>query len=710
MEKRSKKKAKVELSAKSNPLWKHRKLFSFIYFLITTFLFLVYIKYSKTVGFSWDLMMFFYIFDIFILCNLLINKKTLYNFMYRKRYWIGFVLLSILVIGKYNGSSVPIWNDIVQPEYRVKSSIIYGSARGIRSDEWLVSTPMTLSQATPTVNFATYNKILGAHKNLVMLYPNLPSKDISILATPNKIGYFFLDVERAFSLAWYLPYFIMFFATFEMFMILLNKNKFYSLLGTIIAILSPAVQWWQNPTLAGYGALAVVLFYYFLITEDKKKKLLLSVLFGYSGYLYILILYPAWQVPYGYVFLLFFIWIIINNKDKVNKKVFLYLIPTLMVIIIPLALTFYYNRDVIKIMTSTVYPGGRDSSGGGADYISLFTYVSSIFFPFKLLDNPCEISQYMGLFPIPVFLSIYYMIKARKKDLFLIMCNILMVWFCLWVLFPLPNILSKITLMYTSTVNRTQVVIGYLSLIIYIYILANYHTSTRENLFSKKRIIIGIISVLSTITIVKLSNKTFKIVAPNYLTLKMTIASLIVFSFIIFLTLCNDKKGNNLLGLLLILLSIETGLFVSPINKGLSVFYDKPLAKEIKKMVKEDKNSIFMSADKDRYTGNYLVVNGAKTIDSVNYVPNLDLYHKLDPKLKYNEVYNRFEHVGVQIIEDKNTYFELIYNDYINMFINKSDVCKIGVDYLVTSGKDLSNLGYEKIYNEYDAYIFKTNC
>lgn len=688
---------------------KNKLLFSILFLVVSFSLFLLICKKVYFLHFSIELLIIFSSIDLFILLNFIYDRSKIYDFIYRKRYLLGFIILFILVVGKYNGSSTAIWNNYIQPEYKIKNSVIFGKTRSIRSDEWLVSTPTNLSQASSTVNFSTYNNILGAHKNLVMLQPNLPSTDISLLSIPNKIGYLFLDVERAFSLAWYLPYFILFFASFEMLMILLKKNKLFSVLGAIMITFSPAVQWWQSATIPAYGALAITLFYYFLIEKKWKKKLLLSILFGYAGYLYIMCLYPAWQVPYGYVYLIIFIWVIVNNRKYFNKKTFLYLIPILLVIIIPFGTILYMNRDIFKIMQSTVYPGSRNSTGGG-EYITLFTYVLSLFYPYKDLGNPCEFSQYIGLFPIPIFYSIYLMIKNKKKDLFLIMADILMICFCIWIFFPLPAFLSKITLMYTSTVVRAQVSVGYLSLLMLLYILANYEIKINEKILNVKNIIIVIISFLTIYFTIKQSNSVINTFFPGYVSLKTSLISLFVFVIVTILFLYNHKKSNVLLVLVLIFISMFSCSLVSPFNKGLDVFYKKPLAKQISKLVKKDKNSIFMSADKTIFTGNYIIVNGGRTIDSINYVPNLDLYHKLDPDLKYEDVYNRYEHVGVKVIDDKDTYFELVQNDYINIFINKKDVCKIGVDYLVTLGDDLKDLDYEKIYNKYNAYIFKTNC
>ena len=689
---------------------RNKIILSIVYIILGYAFFYLAIKKINFINFSYDLLLLFTIFNIFLLLHLYIKPSKIYSFIYKKRYFLGALTLIILIICKYNGSSIMLWNNYIQPEYRVKNSIILGTPRGIRSDEWLVSTPLNLTQESRYIDNATYNDILGAHKNLVTLYPNLPSRDISILSTPNNIGYLFLDAERAYSLSWYLPYFVLFFATFEMFMILTKGHKLYSLTGSILITLSPVVQWWQSANIIAYGSLAIVLFYYLINADNWKKKLLLSIIFGYAGYLYIMCMYPAWQVPYAYVYLILLIWIIHDSKDKIHIKDLLYLIPIFIVIAVPILLIFKQNTEVLKIINSTVYPGSRMSTGGG-EWRTLFTYVLDIFYPYKRhLTNPCEFSQYLSLFPVPIIYSIYLMIKNKKEDLFLILSDIVLICLTIWIVFPLPAIISKLTLIYMSTEVRAQVAIGYLSVIEIIYILNHYESKKKSRLLVKENIPKIVLSFIIICLTIKVSNNVIEYNFPGFVGILTNIVSILVFVPIMFLFVNNNKKTNLVLSLIFIGISFIAGILVSPINKGLSIFYDKPLAKEVNKLVSMNNNAVFMSVDDSIITANYLAVNGAKTINTTNYVPYLELYYKLDPESKYDDVYNRYENVNIELI-DEPTKFSLITDDHIKIELSKKDICRIGVDYIVYNGNDSTYLNqYEKIYDEYNTSIYKTNC
>lgn len=695
---------------------KNSKIFlSIVYLLLSTFTFLLFVKISSHLHFSYALLYLFECFNIFILFITLLPKGTRADFIYKKRYLIGLYFLLILVIGKFNGSSIEKWDNIIEPDYQVEGNVIVGKTRGIRSDEWLVSTPITLTQAANDKPFNAINTILRDTDTLVTLYPNLPAKASNLLSAPNNTGYLILDTERAYSLSWYFIYFVLFFATFEMFMILTSGSKKFSFVGSVLITLSPVVQWWQSASIPAYGALAVTLFYYFIKEKNKWKKLLLSILFGYSGFLYIMCLYPAWQVPYAYCYLILLIWILIKEKKDLAWKNLLYLFPTLIVIIGLMVTIFIPNIDTYKAMTSTVYPGARMNLGGG-EYKTLFSYVASFFYPYKDIGNPCELAQYISLFPIPMFYAIYIMIKNKKVDLFLTLSVIVSMFLIIWAMFPLPKIVSRVTLMYMSTEPRVQTAIGYLSILMIVYILSKYEKNDKIN---KKQLIISfVIGLVSSFITVKISNSVLEDKFPDYLSLCTSLISLIVFSIVIGLFILNNKKTNIILSVMFVIISIICGAFVSPIYQGLDVFYEKPLSKEIQKLVSENKDYTFMTVFNgtiptnraDNYIANYIAVNGAKTVNTTNQIPNLKLYYKLDKNKKYENIYNRYEHVLVNLVEDE-TNFELIATDMIVINLNYDDICLTDTNYLVTISSDGKGLEkFEKIYNKSNISIYKTSC
>lgn len=661
-------------------------------------------KYISYVRFSWDLLFFVTIGIVFVSLHFFLDIKKMYEKMFQYRYLIGICIFLILVIGKYHGSSINIWNHYVQPSSWEGTNII-GVSRGIRSDEWLVSTPHILSQKWN--GFSVENTLMGATSTDVSFYPRLVVKDYASIFYPQYLGFFFLDIERGFSFYWYLPIFALFFVSLELFMIITKKNKLYSTLGAFLIALAPPVLWWNSCSIILYGETALLVIYYFIQTNSKRKRLLLSILLGYIAVCYALALYPAWQIPYAYFFLLIFIWMIIKNKDKLKIKDSLYLLIPIFIVIISLVPLLLSSMDVIEIMTGTVYPGERHVTGGG-DWRLLFTYFNTIYYPYTgLIGNPCEYCQYISLFPLPIILGIVSMVKNKKIDWFILLNCIFSILLTIWAIFPLPAILSEMTLMTATTVERAQLVVGYSSIFLLIYLISN----CQQNIFEfsiKKHLIYGICAIMLSIIgcyISKVALGLFPGITNRYFSL----ISIIVFALLFYLLILNTKKTNIAFVIGMFIITLVSGALILPIAKGLDVIYEKPFSKKIQEIVKKDKDSVFAFVNDGVILSNYIIANGGKAINSTNYLPNLDLWHQLDSEEKYNDVYNRYAHVAMDLTEEE-TSFEIYYPDNIGLHLNYNDMCSIDIDYLVSSKELEAHELYDLSYSEDGVYIYITNC
>ncbi|MFI3307180.1 MAG: hypothetical protein R3Y21_01300 [Mycoplasmatota bacterium] len=670
--------------------------------IIYLFVFFV-IRASEYFYFSYDLMLFVAIAIAFLECHIFLDIKKMYNFLFKNRYIVGIFIFMFLVIGEYNGSSLNFWNQYIQPNSNVEySNNIIGISRGIRSDEWLVTTPHILSQTSENSNFSSVSNLLNAKETNVTMFPRLVIKDLTMIVYPSTLGYLFFNNEMAFSFNWYFNYFALFFVTLELFMIITKKNKLYSTLGAFLIAISPAVFWWNSATIILYGEAALLCIYYFINNKDIIKRILLSCALGIIASSYILCLYPAWQVPYGYVFVGLFIYLLVNQNEKIKVKDILYLIITAITALIILVPIFLNNMDAINTMVNTVYPGNRTSSEGGF-FQMIFTYIGNPLYAYTDIANPCEFSQFYSLFPIPIIISIYLSFKKKFNDVFLNILNFIIIFYFLWTIVPIEFI-SKITLLSYTTIGRIAPVINYATVFVFIYILSKYET--KNKIFNLKTFLYTIFATLSVLAIsTYIHNEIFL----NYFDLIKQLVSFVIFLPLFYLFILNNEKMNIILSILLIALSLFSCILIFPITKGYGVLAEKPLALEIQKIVKEDSDSIFAAVDSGTILQNYLIANGARTINSVNFVPNLELYYMLDPLLEYDGVYNRYAHVAI-ILTNEETSFNLNQTDTFTINLNYNDICLLEIDYLATLTELLENDKYFKIYEEDGSYIYKTIC
>ncbi len=636
------------------------------------------------------------------------NREKALQFLYDKRYIIGFVFFSILVLFGFHGSSISIYNSSIQPNHDIKiAHPILGTSRLIRGDEWAVGTPTLLSQAKN--NFNETSRILNAKSNNVTLYPKIIAKTVSALSIPNYLGFLFLPTEQAFSFSWYFGYFLVFFASFEFLMLLTKKNKFYSAMGSIIISFSAVVQWWECWTLIAYGEVAIVLFDKYLKQKKVLNQVLLAVLIGIVGCCYIMCLYPAWQVPYGYLFLILSIWIMKINKDNCSLKKVLMLIFIIFIVIgIIIVPTVIKSYDIYLLMTNTVYPGKRVSLGGGF-WPNLFNYFISMFNTFKESTNPSEMAQFTSLYPIPIIMGVYYWYNNKrklKKDFLLVGLTVLAILLTVWNYVTLPEWLVRISLLSMSTPQRSVVVSGFICLLLLIYCLSNYATKNLKYTVKFQNMIIAICITAFGVYVTK--NQYI-----NYFSNKFLIFDFVFFVPVIFLCLLNWTKTNKIVFMLLAIVTFVTGVLVHPLNIGLKVIYDKPVSKEIEKLEKKNKNANWIVVGEQYYVQNYLVANGADTINSTNYYPNFELWKKIGLEDK-EEIYNRYAHILVDITLKKSS-VKLNYMDQLGLSLNNNDVCKLNVDYLLTTGKTLdeynsNKVKFSKIYDEDNILIYSVNC
>lgn len=668
---------------------------------IITEIIIVFFEKSLSNSFSVDRFLILSLITFFFYAHFIFNIKDMYNFIYKRRYLLGLIFLITVTIFGFHGSSVSVWNNIIQPTHNINDGgLILGIPRLIRGDEYLVSTPMIFSQVSN--HFSATSNVLMGHSSLVTMYPSLPCYNISLLSNIFNIAYLILPISNAFAFCWYGKLLLIFFATFELSMLVTKGKRLYALLGAMLVTLSPACSWWSVMPILGYGALAIVILNLFLKEKRLLFKIIYTLLFSIIGISYIMLLYPAWQVPFGYVYLCFVIWVLYENKKELNKSQFIYLIISIVIIAMFVYLIFKQSYSIYLITAATVYPGNRFTTGGyGSHY--LLDYMINIFFPCIPFYNPCEFSNFIGLYPIPLIVTFLSTIKSKKRDILSIALLIVGVFLSLWNYIELPKGIVKLTLLSFSIPERTYIVVGYICTFL---IVRNMSLNEKDETSKKSKILSTILSIIIVVSITLILKENFK----EFINIYMFIIMNIVFIPIVYMLLLNDKKTNKKLSICLIILSLFAGGTVNPISKGTNVLTEKPFAKEVQKIVKVDKNGKWITVSSNYAIANYLVANGASTINSTNYYPNLSLWHTLDKEKKYENVYNRYAHILIELTNE-DTNFELITQDTIKLNINIEDIDILKIDYIVSQEKidilESSTMTFDNIYAEDGIYIYK---
>lgn len=653
-----------------------------------------------------DYFQFIFFATVFVLLHFVVNIKEMYYFIFRKRWLITGIILLFMVVNRYHGDSISCYDYYIQPGIVSDYSYpVLGKERHIRSDEWNVDTPINLSTQYLENPYGKYNNLVRGTNTLnsnmlTVIYILNPVNVISIL-----IRYIF-GYEYAFSYGWYVNIFLAFLFQLELFLIISSRKKLLSVCGTCMVVLSSHYLWWGFPSLILYSSVALVCAYYFFKSQSIGKRVVYAYGTALGAASFVLVLYPAWEIPMGFCSAIIFIWIVHecwNDIKRMTKLEWIVFISALVLCIIMVAQNMIAQREYMKAITNTIYPGKRVDYGGFS-FGKLANYITAVLYPYIDYNNPSEKGMYITLFPLPIFMTVYAWLKGNKKNWLLNGLIIVSIFLICYTTVGLPSVLARITLMTNSTAARAVDILGYIQVILFVVILSNLDIDNRIN--RRYAIMFAII-----MPIIALSFADYEM--PDYMSGKYKIIIFGILVFIFYSCIANTCEYIYKIGLLsIILLAVVTSIYVRPIVKGLDAIYSKPVAKEIQKIISEDGDTKWIACSDvmvPYMSPQFALACGAPVINSVNKYPNMDLWEKIDPNKSMENVYNRYAHFAVNFTND-DTSVECIYPDEICLNLSYKDIKKTEVGYVFSIYPlevDNEYVTFGQLYGEYGSYIYK---
>lgn len=624
--------------------------------------------------------------------------EKLADFAYRYRFWISGIVLIALVFFEIHGSSILYWQNYFSDLTSVYEPLI-GISRGIRSDEWAVNTPMMLSQYYNHSGLFPYfsETIRGALTDAFIVYGQ-PVRDLAVVFRPFHWGYLFLAPAKGLSFFWISRTIGLFLVSFEFGMILSKKSKILSLIYAILITWAPVVSWWFAINglveMLIFGQLALIMIILYMNNQNYIKRTFYALVVLICAGGYILSFYPAWQVPLVYLFVALFIGTLYENWQDFswNKKDVIILIVLVVLLGFGMAHVLSKSLDTILSILGTSYPGSRFETGG--DQLSkFFLYPGNFFFAFSrglTYSNPCELAVFFDFFPMGILLSTWVLFKEKKRDGYLISMLTVSVILILWCLFQWPGWLAKITLLSYSQAARAFLAVGLLNILLLIRGLSLLEQSVPQK-------ITAVIAVLSGIIITLIS----AIVYEGYIDVKMAIVilSILIGSFYALLNGNKDWAKRAIL-FFVVFIAFISGMFVNPISKGIEVIYDQNIVKEIKQ-INETNSGLWVVAS--GYDTGFPIINnipimvGAPTINSTNVYPLLERWHLLDPEKSQEDIYNRYAHISINLVDSETkSVFELKNADQVTVKLSISDLKLLNARY-VLSKQELNKLSTDTV-------------
>ena len=641
------------------------------------------------------------------------------------RYVIALFALICSVSLNLNGSSIANWNNFgvretvsgVQSEtktvddyqgfqklklwvpslYRTDDTII-GSPRPIRSDEWLVQTPFYLSQVK-TGNHFTNKSYQVSGQNMMLAY-NVSSWHISTIGKPFNWGFLFLGASRGLSWYWSFKIIAMLLLAYEFAMILTSRRKLLSAVSSFWITFTPTVQWWFMQHLGDvvfFSLLIMVSIYHYFNSEKKVFKILMAINLIIALIGFPLIIYPAFQVPFAYIILLFTV--IQFFKALRNKKVTLFdvivITLTLFVSLTIDALTIYQSWDAISATLHTVYPGKRISVGGEYTWKNLSDFLFNIVLPFKApqVSNQVELSSSFN-FLLYILIILPFVIKRKdiNKNIFGIVLVVYSLMLMLYSIVGIPTVLSKLTLFSYVPFSRSWQSMSVIAVFASIWFISFIWDKLERVKLTK------ILPSLFIVTILYLYRGLTDDIYKNYLG-RFTSVVLIVIMLIAFICILYRKKG-VFYPIMLVIITVS-GLTVNPLTHGIGAIENKLLSHEVESIVGKNPNAIWMSDSTNLY--HFVQMFGAKSIDGVKFYPDRQLMTKIDKQNQYEDVWNRYAHLKYSLTNE-NTSMTTPVPDNVNINLNINELKDLNVKYILTT-RDLNKefgSSFTEIYKDND--------
>ena len=539
-------------------------------------------------------------------------------------------------------------------------------------------------------------------------------KSYSALAKPQTWGYYLFGDSIGMSVEWCFPFILLIVMSIQFFYIIAGKNKVLAVTGGVMVAFSGYEMWWMNVEYLSCGLTALVCIYYFINAEKTWQKMVLSPCIAILGAEYITILYPAFQVPSGYVYFGIVVWMVVSSWDnfkKIKLKEWLVFAAS-MLFMASIVIVYLKDRStyVTEIM-NTIYPGSRVSTGGYSLY-KMFEYVATIFYPFKATLNNSEFSMMVTLFPLPMVMAVYCIIKQKGKDILL---DIMLGLSCVYTIYctvGFPLIVARLTLFSYVPEERAADLLGLLQVILLIRCIY----VCRENRYKVNPVIVVVPMLISCYYSWKEARTVYDITESGGMLQYAIIALAIVFTVITIVVFC-VKEHDRLKNMALLSLAgivFLSGIWSLTVNVGTDAIYSKPLAKKVCEITSEDKDGKWVMLD-SWVESMYLAACGAPTINTCNNVPNWDLWNILDPQKENEYCYNRFAHMLLTLTEE-DTNEELVQQDLLQLNLNYKDAEKIGVKYIAsrTYNDDFDKVlekyyNYSILYDEFGWRIYQLN-
>lgn len=558
-----------------------------------------------------------------------------------RRRWRDFVFpgvvcaLFILLVGAdLNGSSIGVLSAQADDP-----SLLAGSPRPIRSDEYMISTPMAVGAtrlgfpAMPWVGFTPTQLSATAYGG--------PTGDWSELFRPQDWGYYLLGASRGLSFHWWFAIAICLVGVYLLLRVI-SLSRWLSVVLSCAMCFCPYVAWWSiaPAEYIGFGALATASF---LIAVRSRNLWISGVMVALAAYFFVALvlgLYVPWIVGTGYVCVALLIGQLIDRRESWRRLVLCGAGAGILSIAV---LGFWYiaNRTAIQLTAQTNYPGGRASTAGGASLANFLSAPANFAVSLGAEPSPpnnlSELSSTWLPFPVIIaaIVTALYLIRnggrgrAQSCPVYWTTLSLTVVAVVLtaWAFLPLPAVLGKVTLLDRLPPSRVPIALGFAALLL----IAVCSLALKNQARPSWLVIVWIVAIAATVaaSLWAIAAITWEAAGgPSALFVALS-AAIMSTCFVLLLA----GRYARVAGGVLIAYCLCSWAIVNPLYQGLGPLKNAPLVVATRETLEKDPTAVTANFGSKRDSA-LLMAAGAQPRSFVTMYPNPPLMSQIFPDQK----------------------------------------------------------------------------
>jgi hypothetical protein len=626
-------------------------------------------------------------------------------FIDRYRAWLFPAALTVLLLAftaaSISGSSLGVYDALLG---QTNHNLIAGTPQSDRSDEWLVNTPLVLSQRAN--HYRAVNPSVGKGDNATVVI-DVPYKQWSIIFRPQNLAFFILPFTNAFAFKWWFLLYVLLLSVYLFVLTLFPRRYLLASLLALFSGFSPYIQWWyQSITIlsVAYTLLLVSLSLRLVEAQNRRLKVLLAILIGYTATAFALLLYPPFQIPCAFVGLAIFICAYLsraaNPRALFKNKLWLWFVVPLVCTGLILGGFILSNQHAISLEAHTIYPGKRVVPAGGASLMPLLNWPLS----YLLLrhdamtiygNNPSESSNSLlfGICLVPYLVYALFIRKERPAadngrlfklcQYLFIGIGVVLALLLARLFIPFGDPVYKALGLSAIPHTRLFLAMGIINVCL-LAIAVNLPVRAYKNIKSLldwPSVFVGV----GTLAVLLIALRAFKHAYPLPVdTGKFEIAAAALVCALLAALLCHRLRALRYAGLAgMVLYALWVALPVNPLYHGLGSLENSKLSDAIVKVHSRDPDSAWIVVNKVPLESLPTAL-GAQNYSGLYPYPQPDIWSKYFPQSA--PIYNRFAHVTFNVDDSlPHRSMRLVQNDTFAVNVTSCDpmLRNLNVNYLL---------------------------